>query len=234
MANDKSSMQLVARGILAENPIFKLALSMCPAVGISTTVMNGILLGIAVLFVQVFSSVTISIFKNVIHPRIRIPTYTLTIATWVTVIDLVLAAYMPEAYAKMGIFVKLIVAFAIITMRLEMFASKNKLLPSFWDGFGMGMGFLLGMILIGAIRELLGMGTLLGYDILGTQPLLFFVLPCAGFFVVGLMMGFFNYVETVIKQRKLNVIFNPSRKNNMPECGNCACGPVGGDFNANQ
>ena len=125
MANDKSSMQLISRGILSENPIFKLALSMCPAVGISTTVMNGFMLGIAVLFVQVFSSVTIAIFKNVIHPRIRIPTYTLTIATWVTVIDLVLAAYLPEAYAKMGIFVKLIVAFAIITMRLEMFASKE-------------------------------------------------------------------------------------------------------------
>ena len=107
MANDKSNFQLVANGILAENPIFRLALSMCPAVGISTTVMNGLMLGIAVLFVQVFSSVTISLFKNVIHPRIRIPTYTLTIATWVTVIDLTLAATLPEAYAKMGIFVKI-------------------------------------------------------------------------------------------------------------------------------
>ena len=227
-------MELVMAGILDENPIFRLALSMCPAVAITTTIMNGIMLGVAVLFVQIASSCTISLVQHLIHPRIRIPTYTLVIGTWVTVIDLVLGAYFPAAYSQVGIFVKLIVAFAIITMRLEMFASKNKLLPSFWDGFGMGMGFLLGMILIGAIRELLGMGTLLGYDILGTQPLLFFVLPCAGFFVVGLMMGFFNYVETAIKQRKLNVIFNPSRKNNMPECGNCACGPVGGDFNANQ
>ena len=122
MATDKSSFQLVANGILKENPIFKLALSMCPAVGISTTVVNGLMLGTAVLFVQVFSSVTISLLKNFIHPRIRIPTYTLTIATWVTVIDLSLAAYFPAAYAKMGIFVKIIVAFAIITMRLEMFA----------------------------------------------------------------------------------------------------------------
>jgi electron transport complex protein RnfE len=202
VANDKSSMQLVARGILAENPIFKLALSMCPAVGISTTVMNGVMLGIAVLFVQVFSSVTISIFKNMIHPRIRIPTYTLTIATWVTVIDLVLAAYMPEAYAKMGIFVKLIVAFAIITMRLEMFACKESVNDSFWDGLGMGLGFMVGMIVIGFFRELLGSGMILGHDVLGFKPLLFFILPSAGFFVVGLMMAFFNWVELYYKRAK--------------------------------
>ncbi len=202
MANDKSNFQLVANGILAENPIFKLALSMCPAVGISTTVMNGFMLGVAVLFVQVFSSVTISLFKNVIHPRIRIPTYTLTIATWVTVIDLTLAAALPEAYAKMGIFVKIIVAFAIITMRLEMFACKEPVSSSFWDGFGMGLGFLVGMMTIGAVRELLGSGAILGYDVLGFKPLLFFILPSAGFFVVGLMMAFFNYIEIVYKRSK--------------------------------
>jgi Na+-translocating ferredoxin:NAD+ oxidoreductase subunit E len=202
VANDKSSMQLITRGILSENPIFKLALSMCPAVGISTTVMNGFMLGIAVLFVQVFSSVTISIFKNVIHPRIRIPTYTLTIATWVTVIDLVLAAYLPEAYAKMGIFVKLIVAFAIITMRLEMFACKEPVKDSFWDGMGMGLGFMIGMMVIGFVRELLGSGAVLGFDVLGFKPLLFFILPSAGFFVVGLMMAFFNWIEVYYKRSK--------------------------------
>jgi electron transport complex protein RnfE len=195
-------MQLITSGILSENPIFKLALSMCPAVGISTTVMNGLMLGIAVLFVQVFSSVTISIFKNVIHPRIRIPTYTLTIATWVTVIDLVLAAYLPEAYAKMGIFVKLIVAFAIITMRLEMFASKETVEDSFWDGLGMGLGFMVGMMVIGFVRELLGSGAIFGYDVLGFKPLLFFILPSAGFFVVGLMMAFFNWIEIYYKRSK--------------------------------
>ncbi len=202
MANDKNNFQLVANGILAENPIFKLALSMCPAVGISTTVMNGFMLGVAVLFVQVFSSVTISVFKDYIHPRIRIPTYTLTIATWVTVIDLSLAAALPEAYAKMGIFVKIIVAFAIITMRLEMFACKEKVSSSFWDGLGMGLGFLVGMVVIGFVRELLGSGAILGYDVLGFKPLLFFILPSAGFFVVGLMMAFFNYIEDRYKRSK--------------------------------
>ena len=202
MATDKSSFQLVANGILKENPIFKLALSMCPAVGISTTVVNGLMLGTAVLFVQVFSSVTISLLKNFIHPRIRIPTYTLTIATWVTVIDLSLAAYFPAAYAKMGIFVKIIVAFAIITMRLEMFACKEPVKTSFWDGLGMGLGFMVGMVVIGFVRELLGSGAILGYDVLGFKPLLFFILPSAGFFVVGLMMGFFNWIETYYAERK--------------------------------
>lgn len=202
MANENSSFQLLANGILKENPIFKLALSMCPAVGISTTVMNGLLLGTAVLFVQVFSSVTISALKNYIHPRIRIPTYTLTIATWVTVIDLCLAAFFPLAYAKMGIFVKIIVAFAIITMRLEMFACKEPVSDSFWDGVGMGLGFLVGMVVIGFVRELLGSGAILGYDVLGFKPLLFFILPSAGFFVVGLMMAFFNWIEVAYAQRK--------------------------------
>ncbi len=152
-------MELVVTGILAENPIFRLALSMCPAVAMTTTVMNGLLLGVAVLFVQVASSCTISLVKKFIHPRIRIPSYVLVIATWVSVIDMMLAAYFPAAYAQVGIFVKLIVAFAIITMRLEMFACKNTVTASFWDGFGMGMGFLVGMILLGVIREFFGMGS---------------------------------------------------------------------------
>ena len=119
-----------------------------------------------------------------------------------TVIDLALAAYMPEAYAKMGIFVKLIVAFAIITMRLEMFACKESAGDSFWDGLGMGLGFLIGMMVIGLVRELLGSGAILGYDVLGFKPLLFFILPSAGFFVVGLMMAFFNWIELAYKQAK--------------------------------
>lgn len=198
----KSNVELLMRGILSENPIFRLALSMCPAVGISTTVMNGIMLGVAVLFVQVFSSCTIALVRNYIHPKIRIPTYTLTIATWVTVIDLVLAAFFPVAYKAMGMFVRLIVAFAIITMRLEMFACKEPLGKSFWDALGMGLGFMFGMVVLGAVRELLGSGTLLGVDILGFKPLLFFILPSAGFFVVGLMMAFFNWVEVVYTRRK--------------------------------
>ncbi|ETR73166.1 MAG: Electron transport complex protein rnfE [Candidatus Magnetoglobus multicellularis str. Araruama] len=200
--NNKSYGNIFLNGILNDNPIFRLALSMCPAVGISTNMMNGLLMGIAVLFVQFCSSLTISLVKNIIHPRIRIPTYTLTIATWVTVTDLVLAAFFPVAYKSLGIFVRLIVVFCFITMRLDVFARKNPVFPSLVDAVGMGFGFLLGMMAIGGVREIMGMGTLLGYDILGFRPLLFFVLPCSGFFVVGFMMAIFNYTEIVYNRRK--------------------------------
>jgi len=200
--NNKSYGNIFLNGILNDNPIFRLALSMCPAVGISTNVMNGLLMGIAVLFVQFCSSLTISLVKNFIHPRIRIPTYTLTIATWVTVTDLVLAAFFPVAYKSLGIFVRLIVVFCFITMRLDVFARKNPVFPSLVDAVGMGFGFMLGMMAIGGVREIMGMGTLLGYDVLGFRPLLFFVLPCSGFFVVGFMMAIFNYTEIVYNRRK--------------------------------
>lgn len=198
----KTNKEILLNGLLNENPIFRLALSMCPAVGISTNVMNGILMGIAVLFVQIASSLTITLLKNYIHPRIRIPTYTLTIATWVTVTDLVLAAYFPVAYKSLGIFVRLIVVFCFITCRLDVFARKNAVFPTFVDALGMGLGFMVGMMAIGGVRELLGMGTLLGYDLLGFRPMLFFVLPASGFFVVGFMMVIFNYTETVYNRRR--------------------------------
>jgi electron transport complex protein RnfE len=201
-ATKKTNSQLVLNGIFLENPILRLALSMCPAVGLTTSIKNGLLLGSAVLFVQICSSCTISAIKNFIHPRIRIPTYTLTIATWVTVIDLILGAYVPAAYKELGIFVKLIVAFAIITRRLEIFACKNTISTSFWDAFGMGVGFMFGMVSIGFVRELLGAGTVLGYNVLRFKPLLFFILPAAGFFCVGIMMALFNYVEVVYNRKK--------------------------------
>ena len=198
----KSNFELVLNGLFNENPIFRLALSMCPAVGISTTLMNGFLLGVAVLFVQVASSCTVSLIKNYIHPKIRIPIYTLVIATWVTVIDLILSAYFPTAYKAVGIFVRLIVTFSIILMRLEVFAAKNPLVPSFWDGFGMGLGFMFGMMTLGFIRELLGAGTLFGRQVLPSRPLLFFILPVAGFFCVGFMMAVYNYVEFLYKKMR--------------------------------
>ena len=208
MSEEKSNFQLVLNGLFNENPIFRLALSMCPAVGISTTLMNGFLLGIAVLFVQVASSCTVCLLKNYIHPRIRIPIYTLIIATWVTVIDLTLAAYFPTAYKAMGIFVKLIVTFSIILMRLEVFATKKPLTPAFWDGFGMGLGFMFGMMTLGFVRELLGAGTLFGHQVLPNRPLLFFILPIAGFFCVGFIMAIFNYVEFLfnkLKQKRIKI-----------------------------
>ena len=186
---------LLLNGIFAENPVFRLALSLCPAVAVTTTVVNGLMLGVAVLFVQVASSVTVALVRRAIHPRVRIPVYTIIIAVWVSTIDMVLSGFFPSLYAQVGLYVKLIVAFAIIISRLEMFASRMPLVPTFWDGLGMGLGFLFALLVIGAFRELLGSGAILGYAITAEKPLLFFALPAGGFFSIALLMAFFNFVE---------------------------------------
>lgn len=187
--------QLLMNGIFGENPVFRLALSLCPAVAVTTTVANGIMLGVAVLLVQVLSSVTVALTRRAIHPRVRIPVYTIIIAVWVSAIDMVLAGFFPSLYAQVGLYVKLIVAFAIIISRLEVFASRMPLIPTFWDGLGMGLGFLFALIVIGVFRELLGSGAILGYAVVPEKPLLFFALPAGGFFSIGLLMAFFNVIE---------------------------------------
>lgn len=189
------NLQLLWNGFIPENPIFRLALSLCPAVAVTTSVKNGLMLGLAVVFVQVFSSCTVAIFRSFIHPRIRIPAYVIVIALWVSVIDMVLPVISPEVYRQVALFVKLIVVFAIIISRLELFASKEPLVPSFFDGLGMGIGFLFGLCLIGAIREFFGAGQLFGLDVLGFKPLLVMILPAGGFFVIGFIMATFNYIE---------------------------------------
>lgn len=189
------NIKLLWNGLIPENPIFRLALSMCPAVAVTTSVKNGLMLGVAVIFVQVFSSCTVAIFRGLIHPRIRIPAYVIVIALWVSVIDMVLPVVNYAIYNEVKLFVKLIVVFAIIISRLELFASKEPLIPSAFDGLGMGVGFLFGLVVIGAIRELTGTGQLYGIDILGFKPLLVMILPAGGFFVIGFIMALFNYVE---------------------------------------
>jgi Na+-translocating ferredoxin:NAD+ oxidoreductase RnfA subunit len=190
-----AARDLILNGILTENPVFRLALSLCPAVAVTTTVMNGLILGIAVLMVQVLSSGTVALVRGFIHPRVRIPVYTVIIAVWVSAIDMLLAAFLPALYAQVGLYVKLIVAFAIIISRLEVFASRYPLVPSLWDALGMGLGFLMALVVIGALRELLGGGSLLGIQLTPDKPLLFFALPAGGFFSIALLMALINAVE---------------------------------------
>lgn len=189
------ALQLLFNGIISENPVFRLALSLCPAVAVTTTVLNGLILGIAVLAVQVLSSLTVTIARGVIHPRVRIPVYTIIIAVWVSAIDMTLAAFTPALYAQVGLYIKLIVAFAIIISRLEVFASRQPIVPTFFDGLGMGLGFMLALVVIGALRELLGSGSFAGIPVFPVKPLLFFALPAGGFFSIALLMAFFNALE---------------------------------------
>jgi Na+-translocating ferredoxin:NAD+ oxidoreductase subunit E len=186
---------LITRGLFAENPVFRLALSLCPAVAVTTSVKNGLLLGVAVFFVQVLSNLSASALKAVINPKVRVPVFVLIVAIWVSVMDMTLAAYYPNIYSEVGLYIKLIVAFAIILSRMELFASKNPVFPSVIDGIGMGAGFLLAMVLTGAFRELLGSGSFFGITIIPASPLLLAVLPAGGFFAIGLIMMLFNYID---------------------------------------
>lgn len=186
---------MLMRGLFEENPVFRLALSLCPAVAVTTSLKNGLMLGVAVLIVQVLSSMSGSLVKHVINPKIRIPVFTIIIAIWVSAIDMILAAYFASVYKEVGLYVKLIVAFAIIISRMELFSMKHNVVPSFWDGLGMGMGFLLAMVLTGSFRELLGSGSIFGIAVVPFKPLLLVVLPAGGFFTIGLLMALFNWVD---------------------------------------
>jgi Na+-translocating ferredoxin:NAD+ oxidoreductase subunit E len=195
--NKIGNWELVRRGIIDENTIFRLAISLCPAIAVTSTLKNGFLMGVAVLFVQVMVSVSISFMKNFIHPRIRLPIFMLVISGWVTITDMSMAAFAAEAYKQMGLYIQLIVAFASILAGAEMFASKNKVVPAFFDGIGRGAGFLVALVVISAFRELLGKGALLGVPVLGgAKPLLIMILPAGGFLAVGLLMALFNWVDT--------------------------------------
>jgi electron transport complex protein RnfE len=196
MTTDKVNYgTIIKNGIFGENPVFRLALSLCPAVAVTSGVKNGFLMGVAVLFVMTMVNATVSILRNFINPKVRIPSYMFIIATWVTVTDLVMAAYARDVYRQMGLYIMLIVAFAIVLSRAEMFASRNKLLPSIVDGAAMGFGFLVALVLLGIFREFLGKGSLWGYKIIDAKPLLIMIMPTGGFFAMGLMMGWLNWVD---------------------------------------
>ncbi len=196
---------LIINGIVAENTIFKLAISLCPAIAVTNSLRNGFLMGIAVLFVQTMVNITVAAFRRFIHPRIRLPIFMLIISGWVSVTDMTMAAFAREAYKQMGLYIQLIVAFASILARAEMFASKNRIAPSMFDGIGMGLGFLFALVVISFFRELLGRGSLWGLQIIPTKPLLIMILPAGGFLAVGILMAFFNWIDArYLKKRTVH------------------------------
>lgn len=195
---------LVLEGIFSKNPIFVLALSLCPAVAVTSTAINALGMGAAVLYVITMSNTFTSLLRHVIPAKLRVPCYITIIAFNVTLVQLIMSAYLPELYDKLGVYLALVVVFAIILARSEVFASKNKVLPSFVDGIGMGSGFLLGLLLIGVIREAFGAGTFFGLEIVPKEhfiPTLMFILPPGGFIVIGLLIGLFNVIGERRKRR---------------------------------
>lgn len=195
MHEHRTNLQIIRDGVLVDNTVFRLAISLCPVIAVTNSLRNGVLMGIAVAAVQILANLTVSVIRGFIHPRIRIPIFMLVISGWVSVIDMLMATFAREAYAEMGLYIQLIVAFASILAHIETFASKNKPLPSVADGFGMGMGFLIALVIISFFRELLGRGTLWGIPVVDFKPMLIMVLPTGGFLAVGLLMGFFNWID---------------------------------------
>lgn len=191
-------------GIITENPTFRLVLGMCPTLAVTTSVLNGLGMGLATAFVLVCSNLVISLLRNFIPSKVRIPAFIVVIASFVTIVQLVLNAFLPDLASSLGLFIPLIVVNCIIFARAEAFASKNGPLASMTDGLGMGLGFTVSLTLISAVRELIGSGTLLGFPVLGANypGVLLFVLAPGGYITLGLVMVAFNTVMGRIDKRR--------------------------------
>ncbi len=195
---------IVFNGIVTENPTFRLVLGMCPTLAITTTVSNGLGMGLAATFVLICSNLVISLLRNFIPDKIRIPAFIVVIATFVTIVQLLLQAFIPALYESLGVFIPLIVVNCIIFARAESFASKNPPLESACDGLGMGLGFTLAITLLSAIRELLGSGTLLGIQVMpdGYQPMAIITQAPGGFIMLGLLMVVMNSLFKAYDRRR--------------------------------
>jgi len=193
-----------AKGWVIENPILVLALSLCPALAVTSSVVTSLTMGLVVMFVITSNNVVVSIVKKLVNPKVRVPVYIICIATIVTLASLLLQAYAPLLYKALGIYLELVVVFAIILARAEVFASKNNVGRAFLDGFGMGCGFTFAMLIIGVIRELLGNGTIMGINILGTayEPALIMILPPGGFLLIGYLVGLFKLWNMHMEKRQ--------------------------------
>ena len=191
MSNNRLS--LVWKGLIKENPTFVLVLGMCPTLGTTTSAINGLGMGVATMAVLIMSNVVIAMIKNLIPDKVRIPAFIVVIASFVTVIEMLMQAYVPSLYAALGVFIPLIVVNCIILGRAEAFASKNGVLDSALDGVGIGLGFTLSLTVIGAVREILGSGSVFGLSlgISDYMPLVFVLAPGA-FLVLGFLMVLFN------------------------------------------
>ena len=189
----KDKLLLVWRGVIKENPTFVLILGMCPTLGTTTSAENGFGMGVATMAVLIMSNIVISLIKNLIPDKVRIPAFIVVIASFVTVIQMLMQAFVPSLYASLGVFIPLIVVNCIILGRAEAFASKNGALDSALDGVGIGLGFTLALTVIGAVREVLGSGAIFGYNLgISDYTPLVFVLAPGGFLVLGFLMVLFN------------------------------------------
>ncbi len=188
-------MKELTKGIFKENPVLVLLLGLCPTLGVTSSAINGMAMGLATMSVLIFSNAIVSAVKKGIPDKIRIPAFILIIASLVTLVEMIMKAYLPELYKVLGLFIPLIVVNCIILGRAESFASKNHVILSVFDAIGIGLGFTLSLTLLGSIREILGNGSIFGLSLLpaSAQPALLFILPPGAFLTLGCMIAFVNH-----------------------------------------
>ena len=187
---------IIKNGLIKENPTWVLILGMCPTLATTTSAINGMMMGLATAFVLMMSNIVISLLKSVIPDKVRIPAFIVIIATFVTIVQMVMQAFMPDMYDTLGLFIPLIVVNCIVLGRAEAFASKNNVWHSLLDGLFMGLGFTWALTLLGMVRELLGTGCIFGHSLIGgADGMLLMILPAGGFLCLGFLMALINHLR---------------------------------------
>lgn len=197
--------KILKSGIIDNNPVLIQLVGLCSVLGVSTTVMNALGMGVAVIVVATLSNLVVSLLRNFIPDEVRIPCYIVVIASFVTMVDMVMKAYTPELYGQLGIFIPLIVVNCLILARAEGFANKNKILPSIVDGFANGVGYTMTIVILAFVRELLGAGAIFGHELLsgeGIKPIGIIAQAPGSFIVLGIILAVFNYVASKKEESK--------------------------------
>ncbi len=184
-----------SKGFIKENAVFVLFLGLCPTLGVTTSAINGLGMGLATTFVLVMSNLVVSLIKNLIPDKVRIPSFIVVIAAFVTVVELVMKGYVPSLFDALGLFIPLIVVNCVVLGRAEAFASKNTVWSSLVDGLGMGLGFTMALTVLGAVRELLGSGAFFGMKLISGDALILFILPPGAFLALGYLLVLFNMIK---------------------------------------
>ena len=226
-----NNFKVLMNGIVKENPTFVLLLGMCPTLGTTSSAINGMGMGLATMFVLICSNVVISLIKNLVPDMVRIPIFVVVIASFVTLLQMIMQAYVPALYATLGLFIPLIVVNCIILGRAEAYASKNPPIPSLFDGIGMGLGFTLSITCIGAVRELLGAGQLFGQQILplaadgkmGYEPITIFILAPGAFFVLAMLAALQNKFKVGAAKRGIDPSEGCGCCSGCDSCNNTMC-----------
>ena len=224
-------VERLTNGIIKENPTFVLLLGMCPTLAVTTSAMNGLGMGLSTTLVLVFSNLIISLLRKIIPDKVRVPAFIVVVASLVTIVQFLLQGFVPSLYASLGIYIPLIVVNCIILGRAESYASKNPIVPSIFDGIGMGLGFTLGLTCIGIVRELIGTGAIFGAQILpladtaagvgGYVPVTIFILPPGAFLVLAFLVAAMNKIRKNAEKKGKKIAAPQGCGTDCASCGGC-------------